>query len=205
MTIAGNGNVGIGEPTPSRVLHVNSATAGAVRIVDGTQAANRVLTSDANGVGTWQQIGINNVVGGLAAIGATINYLQGAYLQTGALINLPPGRYAVNVNMLMARFPIALTQDDSSFWLRSSFSDSAGVNPTPSPDIVGSNLISGNLPGSNYYGLLTGTIIINNTTALPKTYWYIAGNVVTHNTIGYITNFGGTLWAENNIIAYRLN
>ena len=205
MTISGAGNVGINEPNPSRLLHVNSTTPGAVRIVDGTQATNRVLTSDATGVGTWQQVGINNIVGFLASIGATVNYLQGPYLQTGAGINLPPGRYAVNVNMLMARFPIVLTPDNSSFWLRSSFSESAGVNPTPSPDIVGSNLISGNLPGSGYYGLLTGTVIINNTSALTKTYWYIAGNVVTNNTTGFINNFGGTLWAENNIIAYRLN
>jgi hypothetical protein len=205
MTISGAGNVGIGTTTPSRLIHVNSATSGAVRIVDGTQASNRVLTSDATGVGTWQAVGINNVVGALGAIGETINYLQGPYLQTGAVINLLPGKYAVNVNMLMARFPIVLTQANSFFWVRSTFSDSSGINPTPSADIVGSNLISGNLPGSSYYSLLTGTIIINNTSAFPKSYWYVAGNVVTDNTIGYITNFGSSFWAEDNIIAYRLN
>ena len=110
MTIAGNGNVGIGALTPSRLLHVNSTTAGAVRIVDGTQATNRVLTSDATGVATWQQVGINNIVGNLGSGGATINYLTGPYLQTGANITLPPGRYAINVNMLLARLPIVLTQ-----------------------------------------------------------------------------------------------
>lgn len=205
MTIAGNGNVGIGAPTPSNLLHVNSASSGAVRIVDGTQAAGRVLTSNATGVATWQPVGINNVVGTLAATGATINYLTGPYLQTGASITLPPGRYAVNVTMLMAQFPIVLTQNDSSFWVRSTFADNAAANPTPSIYIEGSDLISGNLPGSNYYGLLTGTIIINNTSGATRTFWYVAGNVVTHNTTGFITNFGGTLWAENNIIAYRLN
>lgn len=205
MTIAGNGNVGIGAPSPSNLLHVNSTSSGAVRIVDGTQAAGRVLTSNATGVATWQPVGINNVVGTLAATGATINYLTGPYLQTGASITLPPGRYAVNVTMLMAQFPIVLTQNDSSFWVRSTFADNAAPNPTPSMYIEGSDLISGNLPGSNYYGLLTGTIIINNTSGATRTFWYVAGNVVTHNTTGFITNFGGTLWAENNIIAYRLN
>jgi hypothetical protein len=34
-------------------LIVNSATNGAVQIKDGTQGAGKVLTSDANGVGTW--------------------------------------------------------------------------------------------------------------------------------------------------------
>jgi hypothetical protein len=205
MTISGAGNVGIGAPAPSNLLHVNSGTSGAVRIVDGTQAAGRVLTSNATGVATWQPVGINNVVGTLSATGATITSTTGPYLQTGASITLPSGRYAVNVTMLLARFPIVLTANDSSFWVRSTFSDSPLASPMPSIYIEGSTLISGNLPGSNYYGLLTGTIIINNTSGGPLTFYYVGGNVVTFNTTGFITNFGGTLWEENNIIAYRLN
>ncbi len=50
---ATNARVGIGTTAPAAKLHVVSATAGAVRIVDGTQAAGRVLTSDANGIGMW--------------------------------------------------------------------------------------------------------------------------------------------------------
>lgn len=205
MTISGAGNVGIGAPTPSNLLHVNSATSGAVRIVDGTEGNKKVLTSDVNGVGTWQPVGINNVVGGLNGTGVTINYLQGPYLQTGSTIALPPGKYAVNVNMLMSRLPLTLTPDNSFFWVRSTFSDSPGINPTPSGDIVGSNLISGNFPGSGYYSLLTGTVVINNTSPGIKIYYYVAGNVVTNNTTGFITNFGSSVWAEDNIIAYRLN
>ncbi|HQW69770.1 MAG TPA: hypothetical protein PLH25_08885 [Flavobacterium sp.] len=205
MTIAGNGNVGIGEPTPSRLLHVNSATAGAVRIVDGTQAANRVLTSDTNGVGTWQPVGINNIVGYISNVGVTVDYTTGPYLQTGSSITLPPGRYAVNVNMLMARSSLSRSFDNSFFWVRTSFSDSPLANPMPSGDIVGSNLISGNHPGSSYYSMLTGTVVINNNTPGNKTYHYIAGNVLTYNTNQNITGFGSTYWAEDNIIAYRLN
>jgi hypothetical protein len=44
-----NGNVGIGTTAPSTKLHV----AGSFRLENGTQAAGRVLTSDANGVSTW--------------------------------------------------------------------------------------------------------------------------------------------------------
>lgn len=45
-----SGNVGIGTSSPTQSLHV----VGSVKIVDGNQAANKVLTSDANGVATWQ-------------------------------------------------------------------------------------------------------------------------------------------------------
>jgi len=44
-----NGNVGIGTGAPSEKLDV----AGSIKIVDGTQGAGKVLTSDANGRGTW--------------------------------------------------------------------------------------------------------------------------------------------------------
>jgi hypothetical protein len=49
-----NAKVGIGTKNPTVKLHINSTTNGALRYVDGTQAAGKVLTSDANGVGTWQ-------------------------------------------------------------------------------------------------------------------------------------------------------
>jgi uncharacterized SAM-binding protein YcdF (DUF218 family) len=49
------GNVGINTTSPSTKLHIdNGTTAGAIRIIDGTQGAGKVLTSDANGVGTWK-------------------------------------------------------------------------------------------------------------------------------------------------------
>ena len=47
-----SGKIGIGEPLPSETLHV----AGKGRIVDGSEGAGKVLTSDADGVATWQAI-----------------------------------------------------------------------------------------------------------------------------------------------------
>jgi hypothetical protein len=45
-----NGNVGIGTASPTTKLHV----AGSFRLVDGNQSNGKVLTTDANGVATWQ-------------------------------------------------------------------------------------------------------------------------------------------------------
>ena len=43
-------NVGIGTSTPSAKLHVN----GTLKVVDGTQGAGKILTSDAAGLASWQ-------------------------------------------------------------------------------------------------------------------------------------------------------
>lgn len=48
--------VGIGTPDPSVKLHINSGADPGFRLVDGTQAAGRVLTSNGSGVGTWQTL-----------------------------------------------------------------------------------------------------------------------------------------------------
>lgn len=44
------GKVGIGTASPDAKLHV----VGSLKIVDGTQGANKILTSDADGVASWQ-------------------------------------------------------------------------------------------------------------------------------------------------------
>lgn len=49
------GNLGIGTALPTSPLHV----AGKIRMVDGTQANGRVLTSDVNGTATWRNASDN--------------------------------------------------------------------------------------------------------------------------------------------------
>lgn len=53
---AGTGNVGIGITNPSAKLHVN----GSVKLTDGTQGVNKVLTSDAAGNATWKNTAYGN-------------------------------------------------------------------------------------------------------------------------------------------------
>lgn len=49
MIIQNDGNVGIGEYTPTQRLHVN----GSIRMVDGNQAAGRVMVSSGDGTASW--------------------------------------------------------------------------------------------------------------------------------------------------------
>ncbi|MFC4740414.1 hypothetical protein ACFO3U_10455 [Flavobacterium ponti] len=51
--------VGIGTNTPDERLHI----VGSVKIVDGNQGAGKVLTSDANGKGTWTDVNTNKLYG----------------------------------------------------------------------------------------------------------------------------------------------
>ncbi len=58
MRILSGGNVGIGTTAPTVKLHV----VGSIRMVDGNQNTGRIMTSDINGVGSWQTPPVQPVV-----------------------------------------------------------------------------------------------------------------------------------------------
>ena len=49
ITVSSAGNVGIGTASPTNKLHLS----GKLRIEDGTQGLNKVLSSDASGIASW--------------------------------------------------------------------------------------------------------------------------------------------------------
>lgn len=57
LRILAAGNIGIGTATPSTKLHLLSATAGVLRIQDGTQGAGKLMVSDAIGGVSWASAG----------------------------------------------------------------------------------------------------------------------------------------------------
>lgn len=56
VVITDLGNVGIGTISPSVKLDINSTSVGAIKITDTTEGINKMLVSDANGVGSWASV-----------------------------------------------------------------------------------------------------------------------------------------------------
>jgi len=190
--IMANGNVGIGTTAPTTKLHV----AGQLRIVDGTQGANKVLTSDANGNSSWvTNTGIiPAVVASLSSTPYNLTNIAGQY--TGSSITLGPGKWSIQVTMLM-------NADASSLWVRSSFSSSSS-SFISSPDIIGASYFSG-LKEANVFGIVNGTVILNNTSGSAKTYYYWTLNIQVYSGSLNLSNFGTSLWMEDQMVAYPMN
>lgn len=55
-----DGDIGVNQPNPTTKIHI-TGTNPSFRLVDGSQAANKVLTSDANGKATWSNN--NSIIG----------------------------------------------------------------------------------------------------------------------------------------------
>ena len=232
-----NGYVGIGTTVPDTKLHIVTDTSTinpnptGFKLEDGNQGAGRVLMSDANGVGTWK-INSMYIINGHMGPGVNLalndtsnkkdwtnpNDHSNGFKSTGSYIALPPGKWQVNVAMLIPYNPgssnAGLTANDW-LWVRSSFSESA-TNVTVSPDVLSGGITkyaSGNFQGptpgnGNYvtrHGILIGTVFINNQSLTTKTYYYNIGGweISSTNLPGKLDQIGGH-WGEDSITAFPI-
>lgn len=218
-----NGNVGIGTAAPTQKLEIKTTGTAAAPVTgfklgDGNQSAGYVLTSDANGIGTWRPIAIERINGVLGA-GVNIPFTNNNFLRTGSYIDLPQGKWEVSVTMLMPVTAGTMTTNDW-LWMKTTFSglNQASINDgQQTADFVGTTyLASGMFSGprttatNQKYDMLFGKLIINNNTTLTKRYYYYAGLLdareYTSGT-GKSTQFdtyGGNAWGENSIVAVRI-
>lgn len=214
FTVSSGGNVGVGTTAPTAKLHINAASAGTgFRLVDGSQSNNRILMSDVNGNASWKEVTINRISGVLGT-GVNLNLVNNytTFYQTGSYIDLPVGKWEVSIDMLFPYTGGTLNNSDW-IWLRTGFSDTNGANPAITTDILGGRLISGSFHGpavtsfQNKYGMMSGRVVLNNTSGATKRYYYVAGGMDTSNAStlsGYLDKFGGNSWSENIITAVSI-
>ena len=183
---------------------------GKVRIADGTQAAGRILSSDANGVTSWvNSTAITSAVnGGFGVGGVNLTTAMGdAY--TLAFIDLPVGKFIVFGTVLITQGgsggPLLANQ---SMWIRTFFSSSNVTNiPLPFGEVIGASLMSGSLAAPSEYGLVNGQVIINNTSGATKRYYLWASMANYGGQPGgfALSGFGCAGCAENQLVAIPMN
>lgn len=224
VVVDSNGFIGIGNNTPAVSLDIKTqgtqvAPISGIKVQDGAQNENYVITSDANGNGLWKPVALT-LTRGVNGAGINFPWVQtGLFTYTGTYIDLAPGKWLVTIIQLIAPIGTALTANDW-MWLRSSFSDDVslgvGGNGTISTDISsgpGPRLMSALIQGptsmvgaNSRYSMTTGYIYLNNTSGSTKRYKYIVGNtLVAGTTTGTTINSYGGGWSENLIYAVPTN
>ena len=209
MLLSLTGNLGIGTTNPSQKLDVNGASRLRGQIYDNNNvagASGQVLSTNSSGQVVWQ----NNVAitPAVTAVFPRTNqdmtWDQDGY--TGTTLTLPPGKWSVQVAILI---DTTISNAGSAGWFRTSFSDSP-ASTSASSDFVGATKASGAITGPAQFGLVSGTVIINNTSGASKTY-YLVKQAYYPNIFGIaqgnwvVKNFGRGIASEDQIIAYPMN
>jgi hypothetical protein len=173
-----------------------SETGKAFRLIDGNESDGKVLTIVGdNGIATWKPSAISMISGVKGTQNVDMALANtGNFVQTGAYITLPPGKWQITIHTLLVIYDVAgttnLTANDFA-WARSTFSDSPTATGTlaaiVSPDIVGGRYIGGNVRGPkadtrNCFSMMSGSLIIDNISGANKTYYNVLGWLQTTNT-----------------------
>jgi hypothetical protein len=206
--LGGNVGIGTGAIAPTTKLHVESSTSGSgFRLVDGSQGANKVLSSDASGNASWAtNVAVTAAVKGTLSTLNT-NIAPGAY--TGSSITLPPGKWTVQVNMLaIAKDGTSSNNVGGSYFLQTKFAlSSTAYADLPAANKDGPTQIGGLIWGDGRLNMLTGSTIIVNNTSSPITFFYWFTGYFQWSGSGSmrLENFTTSGASENSIIAFPMN
>lgn len=186
-----NGNVGIGVLAPSVKLHIKNATSPALTIVDGTQLANKILGSDANGVGTWiiPPVTKSSILSNFPTAVFVYPVPTGGTEPIYSLLSIPlsPGKWAVSVGMVFDNL------GPNTFWQNAYLSSTffgtpvatitqtnfqhlgpAGISTSYAGVLTGSvTFTPDNVTGTERKGFISGTAIIEVTGTLPSNNIYL--------------------------------
>lgn len=180
VTVLDNGNIGIGETAPTTTLHVKNTTSTALRIVDGTEAVGKVLTSDANGNSSWVYANLRAISGTLPGSPVSFtSYGSGTppflSLYTGGTIVLPPGKWMVCFGSIASLGQNdRINTGDSQLWCTGYLSDSSSSSAATADYIsayTGPRGSGGSIGRGMNRTMVAGAIAINNTSGANKTYY----------------------------------
>ena len=127
VVVDGGGNIGVGNVSPQAKLHIttNSATP-AIHIADGTQAATRILSSDANGNTSWiDQPSSGGVIYNLTGTAAT-SYPKGSASLLQAIPVTESGNYLVVIRWWGMTDAVESNLTSAYFTIRESSDNTAG-------------------------------------------------------------------------------
>ena len=191
-----NGRVGIGNfntTTPATALDIeNGTTNGAIKIVDGTQGAGKILISDANGVGTWRTTGV--ATAGTVPSVSTGTLTTSSYSYTGYNISVPPGNSVVSCGFLLANASTTL-DGYATFALSTSSTSNVRTGITTTPNLAAMSIVP--LLSGQTTVRSSGQILfnVNNTTGANVTV-YVWGLLASANGSGTVTIGGNASFAE---------
>ncbi|WP_144215280.1 hypothetical protein [Flavobacterium anhuiense] len=202
MRITSNGQLLVNTTTPltggttAKIQINNGTSAGALQIKDGSEGYAKVLTSDANGLATWQSL--PGTEGGFVLSTTTIAAGNRTYTSAspsapkylGRKIVLTPGRWLVYYGELIQNNAIPV---NSSLWIQMSLSESQTAKTNTNFSFVGSSLISGSIDYLDMYSLLSGVAVIevtNNTTLYSILNAATPMGTATINNMIFNTGFG---------------
>lgn len=200
MSFQDNGNIGVGTSSPSAKFHILSTQSGVFRLEDTTQNAGFVLTSDSNGVGTWQAFsttdtlsdvlsngnitsGYDIVVDDIIYFGAT-GSISGS--SNGIEINVATGSSLI-VNRGITAAQIRLTAGASNGYILTS--DASGNATWKSATLSSANFANTDLTfTSNRLHDTNGNIFAMTTDGgnYLESWYYM---LTSYNSIGYNTNW----------------
>lgn len=190
FVITSDGKVGIGTIAPQAKLEIN----GKLKLVDGTQADNRIIMGDALGVARWETLpSITPTIQGYFESAAVKSDASSpTYLDSKAYIELPKGKWIVNLGLTIDN------QNDYAMWLHAYLSSSnttkeqvgfvllgrAGNNTAFASGINGKLAYNSSVTKLSAFGLLNGSVIVNVTADKVKLYvliekfgnWSFAGS-----------------------------
>ncbi len=201
-----NDRIGIGTSAPSTKLDISSSTNGAIKIADGSQQVGYVLTSDANGVGTWRPAGATaSIVADFPSTETLVNSSSTSNVSTTLYLDLPKGKWLVSANLLIGNtstsykwngFEMSSSNTGSITkvgwnYLNTSLGGHTFKN-TLLPKGGSGNPIVGVSIGNGTYNMVSGSQLIEVTAASARIYFVLDKT----NDLTFLTS----AW-ENNIYA----